>query len=144
PGTYCPPRAATTWRNSKRRCSAGQKIFTAKHPAYSALLRYYMKEAVPTEAPKKEKDKKDKKDAAEEKPKAEGTGEAAEKKEGKVKFSVVAKDGKADREFEGPGAAGVNRTKWDLRWNPAAEPTAEQQEAVDGDGGDVPRGNHLV
>jgi predicted transcriptional regulator len=34
------------------------------------------------------------------------------------------------REFDGPAAAGVNRTNWDLRWNSPAEPTPEQQEAI--------------
>jgi hypothetical protein len=34
------------------------------------------------------------------------------------------------REFDGPGAAGVNRADWDLRYNPAAEPTPEQLEAI--------------
>ncbi|OLC93524.1 MAG: hypothetical protein AUH86_16515 [Acidobacteria bacterium 13_1_40CM_4_58_4] len=140
PVTFFPPRTATTWSIRQRRWSAGQKIFTAKNPAYGALLSYYLKEAVPPEAPKKEKDEKDKKDAAEEKPKAEGTGEAAEKKEGKVKFSVLDKDGKAVREFDGPGAAGVNRTNWDLRWNPPAEPTPEQQEAIAAGFGFGPRG----
>jgi hypothetical protein len=34
------------------------------------------------------------------------------------------------REFDGAGAAGVNRASWDLRWNSPAEPTPEQLEAM--------------
>ena len=34
------------------------------------------------------------------------------------------------RELEGPGAAGVNRTNWDLRYDSPAEPTPEQLEAM--------------
>jgi hypothetical protein len=123
-----------------RRWSGGQKAFTAKNPPYGALLSYYLKEVVPPETPKKDKDDKDKKDAAEEKPKTDTKGEAAEKKEGKVKITVLDKDGKLIREMDGPGAAGVNRTNWDLRSNPPAEPTPEQQEAIAAGFGFGPRG----
>src|SRR5713101_6887222 len=134
PVTFFPPRTATSWNVSNRRWSAGQKMFTAKNPAYGAILNYYLKEAVPAEAAKKDKDDKEKKDAAEPK------DAAAEKKEGKVKITVLDKDGKVVREFDGPGAAGVNRTNWDLRWNPPAEPTPEQQEAIAAGFGFGPRG----
>ncbi len=134
PLTFFPPRTATSWNVSNRRSSAGQKMFTAKNPAYGAILNYYLKEAVPAEAAKKDKDDKEKKDAAEPK------DAAAEKKEGKVKITVLDKDGKVVREFDGPGAAGVNRTNWDLRWNPPAEPTPEQQEAIAAGFGFGPRG----
>ena len=136
PLTFFPPRAATTWFIRNRRWSAGQKMFTAKNPAYGALLSYYLKEAVPAEAPKKDKDDKDKKDSAEDKPK----DEAAAKKEGKAKITVLDKNGKVIREFDGPGAAGVNRANWDLRRNPPAEPTPEQLEAIAAGFGFGPRG----
>src|SRR2546422_925014 len=133
---FFPPRTATTWFIRNRRWSAGQKMFTAKNPAYGALLSYYLKEAVPAESPKKDKDDKDKKDSAEDKPK----DEAAAKKEGKAKITVLDKDGKVIREFDGPGAAGANRTSWDLRENPPAEPTPEQLEAIAAGFGFGPRG----
>jgi hypothetical protein len=44
------------------------------------------------------------------------------------------------RELDGPGAAGVNRTNWDLRFNPPAEPTPEQLEAIAAGYGFGPRG----
>jgi hypothetical protein len=44
------------------------------------------------------------------------------------------------REFDGPGAAGVNRTNWDLRANAPAEPTPEQLEAIAAGYGFGPRG----
>jgi len=53
---------------------------------------------------------------------------------------LVDKDGKVIRELDGPGAAGVNRTNWDLRANPPAEPTPEQQEAIAAGFGFGPRG----
>ncbi len=138
--TFFPPRAATTWRLGNRRWSAGQKMFAAKNPPYGAILNYYLKEAVPPEPPKTDKDKdaKDKngESAAEEKTETD----AAAKKEGQVKISVLDKDGKLMREFDGPGAAGVNRTNWDLRWNPPAEPTEEQKEAIAAGYGFGPRG----
>jgi hypothetical protein len=56
--------------------------------------------------------------------------ETAGKTEGKVKITVLDKDGKVVREFDGPGKAGVNRTNWDLRWNSPAVPTPEQLEAA--------------
>jgi photosystem II stability/assembly factor-like uncharacterized protein len=126
--TFFAPRPATLWDLRQRRWSAGQKMFTAKNPPYGAILNYYLKEAVPAEAPKTGKEEKDKQEAAsaEEKP---STEEAA-KKEGKVKISVYDKDGKLVREFDGPGKAGVNRTNWDLRWNSPAVPTPEQLQAA--------------
>ena len=122
--TLFPPRASATFHLRERRWSAGQKMFTAKNPPYGAILNYYLKDAIPPEPPKgADKDSKDKKD---EKDKA-----AAEpKKDGKAKITVLDKDGKVVREFDGPGAAGVNRTNWDLRWNSPAEPTPEQLEAA--------------
>jgi hypothetical protein len=131
---------ATTWHLRNRRWSAGQKMFTAKNPPFGAILSYYLKEAVPAEALKKDKDEKDRKDAAEEKPKSEAKGDAAEKKEGKVKITVLDKDGKVLREFDGPGAAGVNRANWDLRLNSPAEPTPEQLEEIAAGSGFGPRG----
>ena len=128
--TFFTPRPATLWDLRERRWSAGQKMFTAKNPPYGAILNYYLKEAVPPEAPTTAKDEKgkDKKegpaDEQKEKP------EEAAKKEGKTKISVYDKDGKLVREFEGPGKAGVNRTNWDLRWDSPAVPTPEQLEAA--------------
>jgi hypothetical protein len=140
PLTFFPPRPATTWHLRNRRWSAGQKMFTAKNPPYGAILSYYLKEVVPAEAPKKEKEEKDKKDPAEQKPKSDAKGDAAEKKEGQVKITVLDKAGKVLRDFDGPGAAGVNRTNWDLRSNSAAEPTPEQLEAIAAGYGFGPRG----
>src|SRR3989442_15800432 len=105
-------------------------MFIAKNPPYGAIVNYYLKEALPAEAAKKDNDDKDKKDAAAEKSKDESKAVPPEKKEGKVKITVVDKDGKPVREFDGPGAAGGNRTKCDRRGNPPAEPTPEQQEAI--------------
>ena len=133
--TFFEPRPAMTWHIDRRGWFEGQKFFLAKNPAYGAILNYYLKEAVRPEAPKTDKDDKAK-DAAEDKAKAE----AAAKKEGKVKITVLNKDGNLVREFDGPGAAGVNRTNWDLRWNPSAEPTPEQLEAQAAGFGFGPRG----
>ncbi len=140
PLTFFPPRPAITWYLRNRRWSAGQKMFTAKNPPYGAILSYYLKEAVPPEAPKKDKEEKDKKDAGEEKPQTEAQGDAAERKEGKVKITVLDKDGKVLRELDGPGATGVNRTNWDLRSNAPAEPTPQQLEAIAAGYGFGPRG----
>jgi hypothetical protein len=146
--TFFPPHTATTFNIRMRRWSGGQKFFTAKNPPYGAILNYYLKEAVPPEPPKAEvkdekvksgtakSDKEEKKTAAEDNNKS-----AAEpKKEGKVRISVTDKDGKVVREFDGPGAAGVNRASWDLRYNPAADPTPEQMEAINAGYGEGPRG----
>jgi hypothetical protein len=140
PFTFFPPRTATTWFIRQRRWSAGQQMFTAKNPPYGALLSYYLKEAIPQEAPKANAEAKT--DAAEQQPRTEARSEAAaaEKKEGKVKITVTDKDGKVLREFDGPGAVGVNRANWDLRQNPAADPTPEQLEAIAAGFGFGPRG----
>jgi photosystem II stability/assembly factor-like uncharacterized protein len=127
--TFFPPRTATTWSLRHRRWSAGQQMFTAKNPPYGAILNYYLKEAVPPEPPKVVKADDDK-----DKPAPEP------KKEGVVKITVSGKDGKVIREFDGPALAGVNRTAWDLRYEPTAEPTEEQKEAMAAGYGTGPRG----
>jgi len=136
--TFFTPRNATEWFLKQRRWFAGQKMFTAKNPPYGAILNYYLKEALPAEAARTGKDDKEKKEAAPAEDKSKAN--AAAKKEGKVKISVYDKDGKLVRELDGPGAAGVNRTNWDLRWNSPAEPTPEQLEAVAQGFGFGPRG----
>jgi photosystem II stability/assembly factor-like uncharacterized protein len=132
--TFFSPRPATLWDLRQRRWSAGQKMFTAKNPPYGAILNYYLKEALPPEAPKTAKDEKDKDKEKEKKETAatdqEAKTEEAAKKEGKAKIGVYDKDGKLVRELDGPGKAGVNRANWDLRWNSPAVPTPEQVEAA--------------
>jgi photosystem II stability/assembly factor-like uncharacterized protein len=135
--TLFTPRTATEWALKRRHWSGGQKTYLAKNPPYGVILNYYLKEAVPAEAPKTGKDDKEKKSEA---VTDETKTDAAAKKEGKVKIIVSDKDGKLVREFDGPGAAGVNRTNWDLRWNPAAEPTPQQLEAMAAGFGFGPRG----
>jgi hypothetical protein len=115
-------------------------------------LNYYLKEAVSPEPPKTEQktDKDDKEKAASVRTEKEEKGKSTTedkskpateaKKEGKVKISVTDKDGKVVREFDGPGAAGVNRANWDLRYNSAAEPTPEQMEAINAGYSEGPRG----
>ncbi len=148
--TFFPPHAATVFNIRMRRWSGGQKFFIAKNPPYGAILNYYLKEALPPEPPKTEQkaDKDDKDKAAAAKTEEKGKGAAEEKskssaelkKEGKVKITVTDKDGKVVRELDGPGAAGVNRANWDLRYNAAAEPTPEQMEAINAGYWEGPRG----
>jgi photosystem II stability/assembly factor-like uncharacterized protein len=133
--TFFAPRTAITWHLRRRQWFPGQQAFIAKNPMYGAVLNYYLKEAVPPEAASKEKDEKEKKDAA-----AEKAGAEAAKKESKVKITVLDAGGKVVREFDGLGAAGVNRANWDLRWNATAEPTPEQEEAIAGGFSFGPRG----
>jgi photosystem II stability/assembly factor-like uncharacterized protein len=137
--TFFQPRTATLWFLHARRWSAGQKMFTAKNPPYGALLNYYLKDAVPPE--EKKADKSDEKDergkpAEEDKSKKD----AQPKKEGKAKITVFDKDNKQVRELDGPGAAGLNRTNWDLRYDPPSEPTQEQKEAMEAGYYEGPRG----
>jgi len=99
PLTFFTLRAATSWHLRNRRWSAGRKCSSQK----SALWRdvnYYLKEALPAEAAKKDNDDKDKKDAAGESRRMI-EGRPPEKKEGKVKITVVDKDGKPVRELTG-------------------------------------------
>jgi len=144
--TFFSPRAATTWHLRQRRWSAGQKVFTAKNPPYGAILNYFLKEAVPPEAPLLEDQGKapEAKTDIEEKGRAtpaEKPKTASEpKKLGQVKISVSGRDGKVIREFDGPAAASVNRTSWDLRYDPTAEPTEEQKESIAAGYGVGPRG----
>jgi photosystem II stability/assembly factor-like uncharacterized protein len=134
--TFFPPRAATLWFLHGRRWSSGQRTFVAKNPPYGALLNYYLKDAVPPEVKKPEKDAEKEKPAADE----NSRKDAPEKKEGKSKLSVFDKSDKLIRELDGPGVAGLNRANWDLRYDPPAEPTEEQKEAMAAGYYDGPRG----
>jgi hypothetical protein len=133
--TFFPPRTSTLWFLRGRHWSGGQKEFTAKNPAYGVLLNYYLKEAVVPE-PEKATKGADKDQPAAGAKKAE----AAAKKEGKVKISIYDKDNQLVREMEGPGAAGLNRTSWPLRFDAASEPTDEQKAAMAAGYYDGPQG----
>ncbi len=137
--TLFPPRTATLWFLRARRWSSGQKSFTAKNPPYGVIINYYLKDALPPEAKKSDKDKdKDKKEEPAETDK--GKKNAPEKKEGPAKITMFDKDNKLIREINGPGAAGFNRTNWDLRYDPPSEPTVEQKEAMAAGYYEGPRG----
>jgi hypothetical protein len=139
--TFFAPRTATLWFLRTRRWSSGQKFFTAKNPPYGALITYYMQAAIPPEAKKTDKDAD--KDKDKKKPPAEedkSKKEAPEKKEGPARITVFDKDNKLIRQFDGPGTAGFDRAAWDLRYDPASEPTAEQKEAMAAGYYEGPRG----
>ena len=167
--TFFPPRNASIWHVVTRRWSAGQKTFAAKNPPAGAVLNYYLKSALPPTAAKpvaaqpvdtaaqSQKPRSDEpavKSAGKlaEKPLDAPAEKAAEKsaeskdqkqeakKDGQVNIVVTDKDGKIVRELDGPGAAGVNRTNWDLRYNPPAEASPEQLEAIAAGYGFGPRG----
>lgn len=138
-------RPAAAWRTYSTHWFSGHKAFVAKNPPYGALITYYLKTALPAPPPKA--------DAAsggqgEYRSGTRRRGEADEagnmdssgSKEGKVKITILDRDGKEVRHFEGPGAAGVNRVNWDLRYNAPAEPSAEQLEAMAQGFGFGPRG----
>ena len=137
--TFFPPRSATLWFLRARRWSSGQKSFTAKNPPYGALLNYYLKEAIPPEAKKVEQDAdKDKKSKSTEDDKTRN--DSTQKNQGPAKISVFDPENKLIRQLDGPGAAGFNRTNWDLRYDPPSEPTPEEKEAMDAGYYEGPRG----
>lgn len=105
----------------------------APNPGYGAILTYNLKSAVPAEEKKADKDMASDADA-------KSAAKDATTKEGKAKISIYDKDNKLVREMDGPGAAGLNRTHWDLRSKAPSEPTPEQQEAMDAGYYEGPRG----
>jgi photosystem II stability/assembly factor-like uncharacterized protein len=94
--TFFTPRTATLWDLRERRWSAGQKMFTGKNPPYGAILNYYLKAALPAEAPKTGTDEKAKGDKTKEE-KAKGQ----EQKE----TTVVDEKAKVQEKKEAPAAA---------------------------------------
>jgi photosystem II stability/assembly factor-like uncharacterized protein len=98
--TFFAPRTATLFDLRERRWSAGQKMFAGKNPPYGAILNYYLKAALPPEAPKagadeKAKGEKDKEDKAkDEKAKAQGQKET----------TVVDEKAKPQEKKEAPAA----------------------------------------
>src|SRR5579863_9716726 len=125
--TFFAPRTTSIFHAIGRRWSMGHKMFNGKNPPAGVLISYYLKTAVPPVEPKAaEAGAK----VEEKKPEEKKEEKPENKKEGKVKITVTDKDGKLVREIDGPGAAGVNRTNWDLRYTSPSEPTPQQLEAI--------------
>jgi photosystem II stability/assembly factor-like uncharacterized protein len=96
--TFFSPRPATLWDLRERRWSSGQKMFTGKNPPYGAILNYYLKVALPPEAPKTGQD---------EKAKEEKTNEEKNKTQEQKETTVVDEKAKAQERKEAPRAAAV-------------------------------------
>ncbi|HUJ41149.1 MAG TPA: hypothetical protein VLW54_11440 [Candidatus Acidoferrales bacterium] len=119
-------RPAIEWRMYNNKGNTGSKWFMAQNPPYGALIQFYLKSAPPEKEP--------------------------------VKISILDADGKLIREIHcaAPKAeaapprrfgaapcepqAGINRTNWDLRYSPWAEPTPQQLQAMAAGFGFGPRG----
>jgi photosystem II stability/assembly factor-like uncharacterized protein len=121
-------RPAVEWRMFGYKGNTGHKWFEAHNPAYGALISFYLKAKPGEKEP--------------------------------VKITIQDKDGKTIREIScpartGEGApapprafgappceakAGINRTNWDLRMAPYAEPTPQQRQAMEAGFGFGPRG----
>jgi photosystem II stability/assembly factor-like uncharacterized protein len=110
-------RTTIEWRMYGLKGNTGHKWFAAQNPPYGALIQFYLKAAPSEKEP--------------------------------VKITILDGDGKVIRDIhcaarapETPGPtrfgvtpcepkAGINRTNWDLRWTPWAEPTPEQRQAIE-------------
>jgi hypothetical protein len=104
--TFFSPRTATLWDLRERRWSAGQKMFTGKNPPYGAILNYYLKAALPPEAPKTHADEKAKSEKATgEKTKEEKAKEEKTKAEEQKETTVVDEKAKGQEKKEAPAAA---------------------------------------
>jgi photosystem II stability/assembly factor-like uncharacterized protein len=121
-------RTAIAWRMYNHKGNTGHKWFEAQNPPYGALIGFYLKAKPDEKEP--------------------------------VKITILDKDGKVIRDIpcsaragEGPAPgtrrfgsppcepkAGLNRTNWDLRYSPWAEPTPEQRQAMEAGFGFGPRG----
>jgi photosystem II stability/assembly factor-like uncharacterized protein len=121
-------RPTIEWRMYGYKGNTGHKWFAAQNPPYGALINFYLKSKPEEKEP--------------------------------VKITILDKDGKVIRDIPctvraGDGAAqpprrfgappcepkaGINRTNWDLRYAPWAEPTPEQRQAMEAGFGFGPRG----
>lgn len=106
---FFPVRRATEWRLFNHKGNNGHKFFLAKNPPEGALLTYWLGPSLAEKGDAKE-------DQATKDAKHEKT------KEKKVKITVTDANGALVRELEGPAAAGLNRTNWDLRHEPPVKP----------------------
>ena len=121
-----PIRSPFEWRMYNNKGNTGSQWFMAHNPPYGALIQFYLKSAPSEKEP--------------------------------IKISILDGDGKMIREIHcatpKPGApeqgrfgsapcepkAGINRTNWDLRYSPWAEPTPQQLQAMAAGFGFGPRG----
>jgi hypothetical protein len=121
-------RPTIEWRMFGYKGNTGHKWFAAQNPPYGALINFYLKTRPEEKEP--------------------------------VKITISDKAGKVIREIEckphfgEPTAApprrfgsvpcdprpGINRTNWDLRYAPWAEPTPQQRQAMEAGFGFGPRG----
>ncbi len=122
-------RPAIEWHIYGLKGNTGHQWFQAPNPPYGALIQFYLKSAPSEKEP--------------------------------VKITILDAGGKAIRDIRcatrpaaasaaGPAArfgatpcepkAGINRTNWDLRYSPWAEPTPQQLQAMEAGFGFGPRG----
>jgi len=121
-------RRTIEWRMYGLKGNTGHKRFAASNPPYGALISFYLKSKPDEKEPVKitilDKDGKVIRDIPCEPRKADAPAPAA------PRFGAPPCEPKA----------GINRTNWDLRLAPWAEPTPEQRQAMEAGFGFGPRG----
>ena len=119
-------RSTIEWRMYGNKGNTGHKWFAAQNPPYGALIQFYLKAAPDEKEPVKI-----------------SVLDSAGKLIREIRCSARAADAPPARRFGVTPCEpkpGINRTNWDLRYSPWAEPTAQQLQAMEAGFGFGPRG----
>ena len=109
-------------------------VYVSPNPAAGALVRYYLGENLPAAAAMAESSEANG-DGGE-----DGTAAAS----GQVKITILDGGGESVRELTGPGAAGIQQVRWDLRIEPPYTPSGPPQQFGGGFQGGQARGPRVL
>ena len=110
-------------------------VYVSPNPAAGALVRYYLGENLPAAAAM---------DASSEANGDGGEDGMSSDASGQVKITILDGGGEVVRELTGPGAAGIQQVRWDLRIEPPYTPSGPPQQGGGGFQGGQARGPRVL
>ena len=109
-------------------------VYVSPNPAAGALIRYYLGEDLPAAAQV----------AASPEENGDGGDDGMADASGRPKITILDEGGEVVRELTGPGDAGIQQVRWDLRIEPPYTPSGPPQQFGGGFGGGQARGPRVL
>ncbi|MDE0650505.1 MAG: sialidase family protein, partial [Gammaproteobacteria bacterium] len=109
-------------------------VYVSPNPAAGALIRYYLGEDLPAATQV----------AASPEENGDGADDGSSGVPGQPKITILDEGGEVVRELTGPGAAGIQQVRWDLRIEPPYARAGPPQQFGGGFGGGQARGPRVL
>ncbi len=109
-------------------------VYVSPNPAAGALIRYYLGEDLPAATQV----------AASPEENGGGVSDGVSDASGQPKITILDDGGEVVRELSGPGDAGIQQVRWDLRIEPPYTPSGPPQQFGGGFGGGQARGPRVL